>query len=274
MSGRRSPFERAKNLMILQERDKKIITLCHKYRFLTQEQIRLLAGFGCQVRAGIRLRKLFDNGYLSRRFLPVLQGRAKILYSPGPKGVELIAEQSGLDSLNIKQKRKQVLEMKSTSLPHYLLINEFRLAFALAAKNNPEINLKSWKTQKEIPLRLDGREFYPDAYLIYGFRNKIYSHFLEIDRSTETNKRILEKVNNYLQYGFGGHYQRQFGFLFFKTLIVCQSQARLKNIKKLIEDKTDKMFWLAVQENISSEKILGRIWQRPGQESRFSLLEA
>lgn len=273
MSGRRSPFERAKNLMVLQERDKKIITLCHKYHFLSQEQIRLLLDFGCQVRAGIRLRKLFDNGYLSRRFIPVFQGRAKILYYPGPKGVELISEQSGIDSLKIKQKRKQLLETKNSSLPHYLLINEFRLAFALAAKNNSEINPKSWKTQKEIPLRLDGREFYPDAYLIYGFRNKVYSLFLEIDRSTETNKRIQEKVNNYLQYGFGGHYQRQFGFVFFRTLIVCPSLARLKNIKKLIENKTDKMFWLAIQENISFEKILGRIWQRPGQNSLFSLLE-
>ena len=273
MSGRRSPFERAKNLMVLQNRDREIITACHKYNFLTQEQIRLLFNFGCQVRAGIRLRKLFDNGYLSRRFIPVFQGRAKILYYPGPKGVELIAEHAGTDTLKIKQRRKQLLEIKNTSLPHFLLINEFRLAFALALKNNPEIIPKSWRTQKEIPLRLDDREFYPDAYLVYSFRNRVYSLFLEVDRSTEINKRIEEKVSNYLQYGLGGYYQKQFGFLFFRTLIVCQSQARLMNIKKLIEDKTDKMFWLAVQEDISSEKILGKIWQRPGQNSCFSLLE-
>ena len=273
MSGRRSPFERAKNLMELQDRDKKIISLCHKFHFLTQEQIRLLLDFGCQVRAGIRLRKLFDNGYLSRRFIPVFQGRAKILYYPGPKGVELISEQAGIDLLKLKQKRKQLLEIKSTSLPHFLLINEFRTAFSLASKNNPEIIPKSWKTQKEIPLQIEGREFYPDAYLIYSFRNKVYSHFIEIDRSTESNKRIEEKVDNYLQYGLGGHYQRQSGFLFFRTLIVCQSEARLKNIKRLIEGKTDKMFWLVIQEDISDERILGRIWQRPGQNTLFSLLE-
>lgn len=273
MSGRRSPFKRSKNPLVLQERDKKIIALCHDYRFLTQEQIRLLAGFGSQVRAGIRLRKLFDNGYLSRRFLPVFQGRAKILYFPGPKGAEIISEQSGIDPLKIKQKRKQLLEIRNFSLPHYLLINEFRLAFSLASKSNPEISLKSWKTQKEIPLSLEEKEFYPDAYFIYGYRSKLYSLFLEIDRSTETNKRFQGKAENYLKYGFDGYYRKQFGFQFFRVLIVCQSLARLKNLKKLIEQKTDKMFWLAVQGDISPEKILTRIWQRPAKDCLFSLLE-
>ncbi len=273
MSGRRSPFQRAKNSLVLQERDKKIIALCYDYRFLTQEQIRLLAGFGCRVRAGIRLRKLFDNGYLSRRFLPVFQGRGRIIYFPGPRGVEIISEKSDIDPLKIKQKRKQLLEIKNFSLPHYLLINEFRLAFFLVSNNNPGISLKTWKTQKEIPLRLEEKEFYPDAYLVYGYREKLYSLFLEIDRSTETNKRFQGKVENYLKYGFDGYYRKQFGFQFFRVLIVCPSKARLKNLKKLIEQKTDRMFWLAIQADISPEKILTKIWQRPGQDFRFSLLE-
>ena len=273
MNGRRSPFMKTKNLMVLQERDKKIITLCHDYHFLSQEQIRLLAGFGCYARTNIRLRKLFDNEYLSRRFLPVFQGRSRILYFLGPRGAEIISEKSGIDPLKIKQKRKQLLEIKNFSLPHYLLINEFRLAFSLAAKNKPEISLKSWKTQKEIPLRLEEKEFYPDAYFIYGYREKLYSLFLEIDRSTETNKRFQGKVENYLKYGFDGYYRKQFGFQFFRVLIICPSAARLKNLKKLIEQKTNKMFWLALQADISPEKILTRIWQRPAKDSLFSLLE-
>lgn len=273
MNGRRSPFKRAKNSLVLQERDKRIIALCHDYRFLTQEQIRLLAGFGCRVRAGIRLRKLFDNGYLSRRFLLVFQGRGKILYFTGPKGIGIISEQSGIDPLKIKQKIKRLLEISNFYLPHYLLINEFRLAFFLAVKNNPGMSLKLWKTQKEIPLHLEEKEFYPDAYFVYGWRDKLYSLFLEIDRSTETNRRFQVKVVNYLKYGFDGYYRKQSGFQFFRVLIVCPSAARLKNLKKLIEQKTDKMFWLAVQGDISPGKILTRIWQRPGRDSLFSLLE-
>jgi len=273
MTGRRSPFKRAKNSLVLQERDKKIIALCHDYRFLTQEQIRLLAGFGCRVRAGIRLRKLFDNGYLSRRFLPVFQGMGKILYFTGPRGIEIISEKSGVDPLKIKQKRKQLLETRNFSLPHYLLINEFRLALSLASKNNPEISLKFWNTQKEIPLCLEEKEFYPDAYFVYGYHNKLYNLFLEIDRSTETNKRFQGKVNNYLKYGFEGYYQKQFGFQFFRVLVTFKSMARLRNLKKLIEQKTDKMFWLVLQADVSPEKILGKIWHRPAQNSLFSILE-
>jgi len=273
MSGRRNPFQRAKNPLVLQERDKKLIALVYDYRFLKESQIRVLLGFGCRTRANIRLRKLFDAGYLSRRFLSNFQGRAKILYFLGPRGVEIISEKSGADPLKIKQKRKQLLEVKNTALPHYLLINEFKLAFSLSSKNKPEINLKSWRMQKEAPLCLEEKKFYPDAYFVYGLHNKLYSFFLEIDRSTESNKRFQEKINNYLEYGLGGYYQKQSGFQFFKVLVVCQSMARLRNLKKLIEQKTDKMFWLAIQEDVSPEKLLSKIWHRPAKDSLFSILE-
>ncbi len=272
MVGRRSLFQRARNSLVLQERDKKIIALCRDYHFLTQEQIRVLSGFGCRTRANIRLRKLFDAGYLSRRFLANFRGRAKILCFPGPRAVEILSERSGIDPLKIKQKRKQLLKIKNSSLPHYLSIGGFRLAFSLASKNDPEISLRLWKTQKEMPLSLEDKKFYPDAYFSYGYRGKLYSHFLEIDRSTESNKRFAEKVDNYLKYGFGGSYQRQFGFQFFRVLVVCQSLARLRNLKKLIEGKTDKMFWLAVEKDVSPEKILSQIWHRPNKEGAFSLL--
>ena len=273
MSGRRSPFQRANNPLVLQERDKNIIALCYDYHFLTREQIRLLSGFGCRNRASTRLRKLFDNGYLSRRFLSVFQGGGRIIYFLGPEGVEIISEKSGIDAMIVRQKRKQLLNIKNTFLPHYLSINEFRLALSLASRNNPEIILKFWNTQKEIPLRLEEKEFYPDAYFVYGYRNKFYNLFLEIDRSTESNKRFQGKVNNYLKYGFDGYYQKQSGFQFFRVLITCKSMARLRNLKKLIEQKTDKMFWLALQADISPEKILGKIWHRPARSPLFSILE-
>lgn len=273
MDGRRSPFQRARNSLVLQERDKKIITLSFNYHFLTQDQIRVLLGFGCRTRANIRLRKLFDAGYLSRRFLPNFQGRLKILHFLGPKGVEIISEKTGADPQKLKQKRKQLLKIKNSSLPHYLLINEFKLSFFLASKNNPEVSLKSWRTQKEIPLCLGEKKFYSDAYFTYSCRDKLYSLFLEIDRSTESNKRFAEKVDNYLKYGFGGCYQRQFGFRFFRVLVVCRTEVRLSNLRKLIEQKTDKVFWLAVQRDILPEKILTKIWQRPAKDCLFSLLE-
>ena len=273
MSGRRSPFQRAKNPMTLQERDKNIIALCCDYHFLTREQIRLLSGFNCRNRLSTRLRKLFDNGFLSRRFLSVFRGGGRIIYFLGPRGVEIISGKSGIDVMTIKQKRKQLLKIKNAFLPHYLLINRFRLALSLASKNNPGISLKSWKTEKEIPLSLEEREFYPDAYFVYGFRGKLYSIFLEVDCSTESNKRFHGKVENYLKYGFDGYYQKQFGFQFFRVMVVCQTMARLKNLKKLIEQRTDKMFWLALQADISPEKILTKIWHRPARDPVFSLLE-
>ncbi|MDD5431326.1 MAG: replication-relaxation family protein [Candidatus Pacebacteria bacterium] len=273
MGGRRNPFQRACNSFILQERDKKLIAFCHDYRFLTQEQIRVLSGFGCQTRINIRLRKLFDAGYLSRRFLPVFQGRARILYFVGSRGEEIIAAQAGVDPVKIRQRRKQLLQIKDGSLSHYLAISEFRLAFFMASKHNPAISLNFWRTEKEMPLCLEQKKFYSDACLVYGYRDKFFSLFLEIDRSTESHKRFGEKINNYLRYGLHGHYQKQFGVQFFRVLIVCPSLSRLENLKRLIEQKTDKMFWLTVAGDITPEKILSKIWHRPGQGSLASFLE-
>ncbi len=273
MSGRRSPFQRAKNPLVLQERDKNLVALCYDYRFLTREQIRLLSGFACRNRLSTRLRKLYDNHYLDRRSLPVFRGGGEVIYFIGPRGIEVISEKTGIDAMAIKQYRKQLLKIKNAFLPHYLAINGFRLAFSLALKSNPELTFKSWKTEKESPLCLEEKKFYPDACFVYRHNGKFYSLFLEIDRSTENNKRFQEKVANYLKYGFDGYYQKQFGFQFFRVLIVCQSMARLKNLKKLIEQKTDKIFWLALQADVAPEKILAKVWHRPAKDSLFSILE-
>ncbi len=273
MTGRRSPFRRNQNRFVLQERDRQILIALYQFRFLTNEQLLSLFGFGCLTRINVRLRKLFDNQYVCRRFLNNPCGQARILHFPGPEAVDIIARQFKIDSLAVRKRRRRILKQKDSSLNRYLLINKFRLALVLAFKTRPQTKCEHWRVQKEVPLKLE-KNFYPDAYFNYSCRDENFNVFLEIDQPFKNKEQFQEKVEKYLRYGLEGYFERQFGFRFFRVLVITSSQARLKHLSKVIEGITNKMFWLTTWDMINQEKILTSIWLRPGREGLFSLPEA
>lgn len=82
MAGRRKILQRSGNPFVLQPRDSEILKKVFDYRFLGGEQIKNLCGFNSLKRTNDRLRKLFDNGFLSRRlFMDAF--KKWILYLPG-----------------------------------------------------------------------------------------------------------------------------------------------------------------------------------------------
>ncbi len=178
----------------------------------------------------------------------------------------------GGDVYLVKRKRRLILKVKESSLEHSLLINNFRLAFVLAIRGNPEIKLESWKTQKEIYLRAETK-FYPDAYFTYYYQGKRYNLFLEIDRFLRSNQCFQERLQKYLQYGLEGYFTQQFSFRYFWVLIVCPNDNRLKTLLRITSKLTDKIFWLTTQEMVTIEKILTNIWSRPRKPGLLSLLE-
>jgi len=273
MSGKRSPFRRNQNRFILQERDRQILIALYQFRFLTNEQLLSLFNFGCLTRINVRLRKLFDNQYVSRRFLNNPCGQARILHFPGPEAGDIIAQQLKIDSLAVRKRRGRILKQKDSSLNRYLLINKFRLALVLAFKTQLQTKCEHWRVQKEVPLKLENN-FYPDAYFKYSCQDENFNVFLEIDHPFKNKEQFQEKVEKYLRYGMEGGFEKQFGFRFFRVLVITANQNRLKHLLKIIEGTTDKMFWLTTWEMISPEKILTAIWVRPEREGLFSLLEA
>ena len=142
MTGKRSPFKRTKNHFVLQERDKQILVALYRWRFLTNDQIQALFDFGLP-QVNIRLRKLFDNQFLSRRFLTNPYGRAKILHFLGPEAIEIVSETLKFGPLIVRKKRRRILKARDSSLNHQFLINKFRLALTLALRNNPQTKLEA-----------------------------------------------------------------------------------------------------------------------------------
>jgi hypothetical protein len=114
MSVKVSKWKRKKNpdRLILQPRDRKIIVALYSFRILTREQIQRLFGLACTRRANNRLRKLYDHHYLSRKFLPTTKGSPKAIYYLGPEGVNVVAQELGIDPANIKKKVKETSRLK------------------------------------------------------------------------------------------------------------------------------------------------------------------
>ena len=287
MSGnvRKSKWKRAKvpEPIVLQLRDKEIIASVYEFEFLTREQIQNLFNFHCTVRANIRLRKLFDHGYLSRRFLPTDRGSAKALYLLGLKGIQIVSEQSVEDPLEIKKKQQKLLEKKDLFFSHDLMVNTVRLSFYRAFKNYDGLNLERWISAsdclQEISVynqKLNREEkiiFRPDGYFRYVHNEKLYSCFIEMDMSTMSNNRFQSKVMLYMKYAQSGFHQRRYGLKFFRVLTVTKTRERLCNLKAVTGKLTDKIFWFTTLANVTPDNILGQIWERPRRDGNFSLLE-
>jgi hypothetical protein len=260
----------------LQPRDEALIAAVYEYRFLSRAQIQRLLGFGCVTRVNARLRKLFDHRYLSRRFLPAVKGSAEALYCLGPESVPIVGEKLGLDSQEIKRKRKDALEVKDLFLRHNLLVNDVRIATVLASQDDSRFQFGRWIDQSDLRLKVNertaaGEYFSPDGYCQYRYEDKLYAFFLELDRSTMSNQRFVGKVYNFLEFGLSGSYRSRFAMNFFRVLVVTQTLERLLNLKTTVESVTDKMFWFASIDDHLPLRVFDRIWHRAGQTGLWSL---
>lgn len=282
---RKNKWQRAKSPepMILQPRDQEIITKVYEFGFLSRDQIQRLMNFNCTIRANIRLRKLFDHGYLARRFLPAILGSSMAIYFLGPEGIGLISEKIGVDPSEIQRRQKCLEQRKDLFFDHDLSVNEVRIAFYQALANPNGLRLDRWLTPidclEEYSLSDTklGREiktvFRPDGYFRYFHNDKLFGCFVEVDRSTMNHSRFQAKVKMYLGYAMSGFYQQKYGLKFFRVLVVTKTKERLLNLKADIEKFTDKIFWFTARENLQPGKAFGSIWERPGKKGTFSLLE-
>jgi len=228
----------------------------------------------------MRLRKLYDHQYLSRAFLPTIRGSSKAIYFLGHKGIEVIAQELGIDPLLIQRKVKEIAQLKEIFLTHSLEINEVRINFSQAIQNHSRMSLESWindnDCQQEYRFRYKGKEiikkFRPDGYFRLLYEDRLYSFFLELDRSTMSQKRFKRKVQNYLEFAELGFYRERFGVQHFQVLVITLTLERLLNLKKSVEAVTDKFFWFTTLDQATVEKIFYSIWYKAGLDGLHPLI--
>ena len=273
--------------MALTHRDKEMLVRIWQDRMLYTSQIERIF-FPSSQAANVRLRRLWENGYLERYFLPTLifHGSSEALYMLDRKGADIVSVGLGIERARVLQGMRYLKWKTGTSsflltLDHTLATAEFRIAFEEAVMDHPEIRYGGWTPERLCQEEyrhwklMEGKvtgKFRPDGFSQYEHEGRQFSFFVEVDLATMSNKAFASKVQRYLDYSKSGRYQEQYGTRFFRVLVATVGSERLQNLKKTTEKLTDNIFWFTTLDQIRKERFFGEIWHRAGKDGLYSLL--
>lgn len=278
--------ERDLPIMRITERDKQILEAVHAYDgVLSEPQIRQLF-FSGRTATQVRLKLLFQHGYLSR---PTRRQRAALptmVYWLGERGAACVAGLTG-QSLEEFQWRK---EPRWSQIDHDLAVNDLRITFFQACEQANSFTFDEWIPQSEFWAHPDKVEYLlpggikasrfirPDGYAMVTRGDYTGKFLIEVDLATEHNSRIArEKILPGIAYIRSDVYRRRFGYNSGRWLFVTTSDRRLKNMKQQTErvaDKDAKLFYFTTFDRISPATLLTTpIWWRGGEETPTTLFK-
>ena len=272
--------------MRLMERDTQVVLAVYDYRALRREQIQRLF-FPSQNTANERLSRLYQHGFLERRWSPVEygQGTGQAIYLLAEKGADLVAQQLGVDRGTVAWKASHN-QVGSPFLDHTLMVNDVRIAVTKAASQAGYM-VEKWVKEEELKATKDYVQVstsggarrriavIADAYFVLNLGDKRAHFFLEADRATEANKRWGMKVRGYQVYTESGQYSERYGTRSLRVLTVTVGPKRLVNLKRTTEKTGGRqMFWFTTLEQVrAGEGVLsGNIWEVAGQKGSSVLI--
>jgi len=273
--------------MALTDRDKEILARIWEDRMLFTSQVSRIF-FSGKARANARLRRLWENRYLDRYFLPTLMfhGSTEALYLLGKKGVDVVAVTLGVERTEIARGMSYLKQKVRThsfllSLDHILAVADFRIAFAEAVESRPGITMEGWIPERMCEdsyrfWRIGGKvagKLRPDGYCqLREGEEKRYSFFVEVDLGTMSSKAFRHKVQRYLDYSESGGYEKRFGFKYFRVLVATTGAQRLANLKQTTEELTDSVFGFTTLDQVWQGRMFDAIWMKAGQDGLYPLL--
>jgi len=250
--------------IILQPRDRRFLSELSLLSVIDHEQTMVVAGFGSVSRANKRLRKLTEAGLLRRFFLGSGGGR-KALYSLSVKGAQVV----GVPAHGIRRPQGALLAA-DFYVEHQLAVNSIYCVVKYGLAPLPGVSFHRWLTFHETiapELKLK-----PDGYIEFLTPSGFTSLFLEVDLGTEGLAVWKEKTRKYLELALSGTFRRSFSHDRFRTLVVANSERRLKSLRRTIGAVTEQIFRFATLES-AREQFFGAVWRRPNGGQFESLFE-
>lgn len=269
--------------MTLTDRDKLLIRDVHEYRVLRTDQIQPLH-FGSRQTAQDRLSKLYHNGYLERRAIPVIGGAASspILYILDERGAEVLRSEFGIDVRHPKKDKRLGVKF----LEHTTDINTVRVAITVACREHgyqivnwhDDMTLSADYDRVDIPTsgrRTRSVPVTPDSYFALRVPQGVTHFFLELDRGTMELRRFKRKIITYLYYYASGGYERQYQTKSLRVLTVTTTPARLESLKETTEEAGGHdPFYFTTLKQVASETVLHEpIWNVAGSDQLLPLIE-
>jgi hypothetical protein len=234
-------------------------------RVLDGAQIQLIARFTSVRRTNRRLLKLVRAGVLRRWFVGTASGGQKAIYGHSPAGARLLEEPThGLITW-----KQDALITTSQFLAHQQAINRV----FIRARYQPlreGCSCAEWQTFRRpispsIPL-------VPDGYFEIVYRGVVHPMFLEADLGNESSMVWKRKVELYLKLGVSKEFEHMFDKTRLRVLVVVSSDRRMNALRRVIAQRTDKLFWFTTEDRMELEGLCGPIWMRPKVNELITLL--
>jgi hypothetical protein len=250
--------------LVLQNRDRRLLSELSVMRIIDREMTKIVADFGSTTSANTRLLELTRAGLLRRFFVGSIGSGRKAVYSLSPKGAAVVnAKFGGV------QRPSGRLVVGDAFVEHQTGINEIYLS--LKYRPAPAgVQLGRWLTFRHSiseAIRLT-----PDALFELATGQTVHAMFLEVDLGTEALQVWQRKTQYYLQLALSGEFQKRFGHPQFRVLVLVNSERRLANLRKTVSASTDKIFRFTTFEIINRDGFWSAIWVRPAGDQRHSLL--
>lgn len=182
----------------LTERDRLVALDCYQHRVLTTEQIRRLHFTGARTTRA-RLGKLHQERVLDRFRPPLPQGEGSAPYHwvLDRTGAEIVAAHLGIEPKELRWRRDAAIALAGSSqLRHQVAVNELvsRLADELRQQGG---RLTQWWNERRCQHALGGT-IAPDAYTLISHPGRGQAALLlELDRATEDQQRLRQKLRRY-----------------------------------------------------------------------------
>lgn len=279
----KSRFERAtkaqRGSLQLTERDEALMADLFLHQTMDRGQLQELH-FGSVQRCNMRLRKLFDHGYVSRDFHPMSPYGAQGTYRVGPKAAEIVARRLDADAAYVKQlcqgsKRPEFLE-------HTIAIVDFYLQVRRSLASQSTVTLETWmpelQARHEYDVQIPGsaswkkQVFKPDGFLRLKTASQQYAYFVEVDRGNASAKTFAQKVDHYRLYKQSGLFSEMYGDGSFSVLVVTTGEKRLAHLKDIVEELGCSYFTFTNQKALEGRGLLAPIWHTTGVPSPTQLI--
>jgi hypothetical protein len=285
----------------LTRRDREIIRLIHRHRFLRSSHIVALMGDSAQQLLR-RLQLLYHHGYLERPRAQIdyyhRGGSRHIVYGLGSKGAPLLKHESGvvLQVFNWSQKNRSIARL---FLEHALLVSDVMVAIELACRRSGGIRMltgdqllldatndhgKTFQWSVNIASRLK-LGLIPDGVFAleseHAPGNPAY-FFLEADRGTMPVMReslaqssFYRKLLAYEATWAQNVHHTRFGFHRFRVLTVTTSAQRALHLAATASEleKGHGLFLFADARSLLVQTPLSPVWRTPMSDRLTSLLD-
>jgi hypothetical protein len=280
-------FQRSVDITSFQltERDREIVRLVYRHRFLRSSHIcSLIPGSSQQVLR--RLKLLYHHGYLIRPRSQIefyhYGGRREIVYGIGSNGASLLKTELGAMFRDVPWDEENG-SVKRVFLEHALLVSDIMVSIELACRQNgvrllTEQNLAKANLPFRWKMNLAGQKFSvaPDRVFALEFSGSDENiqrsyFFLEADRGTMpvirktlSQTSFYRKLLAYEATWAENIHEKRFGFHRFRVLTVTTNQVRVKSLVDACSKlKSGHGLFLFTDKTIldSPHDILSRIWQ-------------